>query len=291
MHAPVLLEETIHALDLHAGDFVIDGTVGGGGHASALLERTGIEGRFLGMDWDRDAISRVRERFVEGPHKLFVQGNYAELPAVLAAHRLPKADALLIDLGFSSDQIESSGRGFSFRRDEPLDMRYDAEAEVETAAELVARSSVSELARIFREYGEERRALPFAKGIVEARRKRPIRTSGALAELIERLAGGRRGKTHPATKVFMALRIAVNGEMTNVAKALANLSAVVKPHGRAAFITFHSLEDRLVKNAFRSLAKEGKAVLITKKPIGPPREEIIKNPRSRSAKLRAIEIL
>lgn len=288
MHAPVLLDETIAALDLHEGDFAIDGTLGGGGHAKAILARVGRSGRLLGVDRDEAALVRARRALEEPRNALFMQGSYAELPDILVREKLPKANALLLDLGFSSDQLEESGRGFSFQRDEPLDMRYDVR-EGETAAAFISRSSVAELVRIFREYGEEPQAEKFARSIVDARRRETIRTSGALARVIEDAAGGR-GRIHPATKVFMALRMAVNRELDHVRALIPSLRRVVKPGGRVAVITFHSVEDRVVKEGFRALAKEGAAAILTKHVVKPVRAEILSNPRSRSAKLRAIQI-
>lgn len=288
-HVPVLLEETLTALDIHEGSFVIDGTLGGGGHANAILARIGAHGRLLGVDADPDALVRAKKTLGADSRVTFVRGSYAELPAILAREGLPKADALLLDLGFSSDQLEGGKRGFSFLRDEPLDMRYHA-ASGESAAALIARCGVPELARIFRVYGEERRAELFARAIVAARRRSPIRTSGALAAVIGRTAG-RSGKIHPATKVFMALRIAVNRELEQVREMVAQVPDVVRAGGRAAIITFHSLEDRAVKEGFRELARDGAATIVTKHVVKPSRAEVLSNPRSRSAKLRIIRIL
>ena len=289
MHVPVLLDEAITALDLHEGDFAIDGTLGGGGHAQAILACLGRSGRLLGADRDEEALARARA-VLGGPRNvLFVQGSYAELPDILVREKLPKANALLLDLGLSSDQLEGGGRGFSFRRDEPLDMRYDARSG-ETAAALIARASGAELVRIFREYGEERQAEKFAHAIVNARRRAPVTTSGTLARVIEEAAGGR-GKIHPATKIFMALRIAVNRELDHLRTLIPSLRRVVRPGGRVAIITFHSVEDRVVKEGFRALAKEGAAEMLTKHVTKPSRAEILANPRSRSAKLRVLRII
>jgi 16S rRNA (cytosine1402-N4)-methyltransferase len=289
MHAPVLLDETIAALDLHEGDLVIDGTLGGGGHAKAILARVGRSGRLLGVDRDETALTRARTALGDPRNAILIQGSYAELPDILVREKLPKANALLLDLGLSSDQLEAGGRGFSFQRDEPLDMRFDARHEGETAAALIARASVSELARILRECGEEPHAEKFARVIADARRREPIRTSGALARIIERAAGGR-GRIHPATKTFMALRIAVNHELDALRTLIPSLRRVVKPGGRVAVISFHSVEDRVVKEGFRALAKEGAAEILTKHVVKPSRAEILANPRSRSAKLRSLQV-
>ncbi|MFH1192841.1 MAG: 16S rRNA (cytosine(1402)-N(4))-methyltransferase RsmH [Candidatus Jorgensenbacteria bacterium] len=288
MHAPVLLDETIAALELGEGNFVIDGTLGGGGHAKIILQALGTRGRFLGVDADPQALSRARAALGNPANATFVHESYANLPDILMREKLPKADALLLDLGFSSDQLEGSGRGFSFQRDEPLDMRYDVR-NGETAAEIIAHSSVPDLIKIFREYGEERHAEKFAGAVAEAKRHDVITTSGTLARVITDAAGGR-GRIHPATKVFMALRIAVNHELENVRAILSSLGNVMRKGGRVAVITFHSVEDRVVKEKFRELAKEGIVEILTKHVIKPSRAEIIANPRSRSAKLRVIQI-
>ncbi|MBI2278988.1 MAG: 16S rRNA (cytosine(1402)-N(4))-methyltransferase RsmH [Candidatus Brennerbacteria bacterium] len=290
MHAPVLLEETIAALNLHEGDFVIDGTLGGGGHAKEILRRIGPRGRLLGVDADADALARAKRALANSANAIFVHDSYAALPAILERQKLPKTDGLLLDLGLSSDQLEAGGRGFSFQRDELLDMRYDTRCGI-TAAKLVAGASVAELSRIFREHGEEPNAAKYAHAIVLARRKQPIRTSGALAEVVARAGGTRKGKIHPATKVFMALRIAVNHELENVRTTIARLPEIVRSGGRVVVITFHSLEDRFVKEGFKTLAKSGRAKLLTKHVVKPSRAEILANPRSRSAKLRALQML
>jgi 16S rRNA (cytosine1402-N4)-methyltransferase len=297
MHAPVLLDETIVFLALHTGDFAVDGTLGGGGHAKAILARIGTSGCFLGIDADPDAIARARREIGSAGNVRLVRGNYADLPEILAREKLPKANALLLDLGLSSDQLAEGGRGFSFQHDEPLDMRFGV-GRGETAADIIARASAHKLASIFREYGEECNAERFARAIVDARRRTPIRTSGALAHVIERAAGRRGqpaglrrpGRIHPATKVFMALRIAVNHELENIRSVAERIPYIVRSGGRVVAITFHSLEDRAVKEGFRALARRGAAVLLTKHVVKPSQTEVRENPRSRSAKLRAIQL-
>lgn len=290
-HTPVLLQEVIWILDPQPGSFVIDGTVGSGGHAKELAKRVGQSGTLLGIDWDADAVRRAKEtlRGQAIGRLAIVQGNYAELPRILARENLPKADCLLLDLGLSSDQLARSGRGFSFEGDEPLDMRYDPKSGNPSAAEAVNRMNADELADIFSRYGEERNARRIAKAIVEARRKEKFLHTSQLVSVIESVIA-RRGKMHPATKVFMALRIFVNRELESIETILEKLPAVVQRGGKVAIITFHSLEDRIVKRRFQELAKTGRATLITKKPITPTPEEIFKNPRSRAAKLRAIQL-
>ncbi|MFH1162265.1 MAG: 16S rRNA (cytosine(1402)-N(4))-methyltransferase RsmH [Candidatus Jorgensenbacteria bacterium] len=311
LHTPVLLEEVIRVMEPKPGDFIIDGTLGGGGHARELAKRIGPSGMLLGIDWDADAVRRAKETLSTLTIKrlAIVQGNYAELSAVLAKEKLPKADSLLLDLGLSSDQLADSGRGFSFEGDEPLDMRYDPKSGNPSAAEVVNGTREEELADIIFRYGEERNARRIAKAIVAARRKEKILRTPDLIRVIESVVPrpsfaklppspklrrtGRtgKGKFHPATKTFMALRIFVNREFENLETILEKLPAVVRRGGRAAIITFHSLEDRIVKKCFQELVKSGKATLLNKKPIIPTREEIFKNPRSRSAKLRACTII
>lgn len=296
-HKPVLLNEVIEAINPKPGDFIIDGTVGGGGHAASILEKIMPKGKLLAIDWDSDSLAAARAK-IEAKFPIsnsqfsiiWEQGNYADLPEILKKHKLPKADGLVLDLGLSSNQLERSGRGFSFLKDEPLDMRYSADRV--TAAEVINSFSEKELADIFYKYGEERHSRRIAKKIIGERRKKRILMTFALVEAIEKaLPRGYRIKKHPATKVFQALRIYVNDELGNLEKALKNLNKVLKPGGKAAIISFHSLEDRLVKNYFKQLEKNGAAKILTKKPIIPSFDEIKSNPRARSAKLRAIEIL
>ncbi len=291
-HTPVLLQEVLLFLDPRPGACIIDGTVDGGGHAAAILRRIMPQGRFIGIDWDAAMVSAARARFAEYARATFIHGNYADLPGVLSAAgggESIRADGLLLDLGFSSNQLEASGRGFSFLRDEPLLMTYnDATPPVR---EILPRLAERELAEIIRRYGEERHAGKIAHAIVHARGNKRIRTTGALAAAIWDAVppSYRRAAIHPATRTFQALRIYVNRELENLEAALAALSRVLAPAGgRAVIITFHSLEDRIVKRQFQKYAKEGTATLLAKKPVTSSREEQKENPRSRSAKLRAI---
>lgn len=288
-HIPVLLNEVIKVLDPKPGEFFVDGTVGGGGHAAEIAKHIAPDGTLLMLDRDPDAIERARRKSCHGVKTTFVEGNYAELPEILKEKNLGRADGLLLDLGFSSFQIEDAKRGFSFMKDGPLDMRYGGNGE--TVAEAVNSLSREKLMEIFREFGEERRAREIASAIAAHRRKEKILTTGTLARVIEEAVGPRRGHIHSATKVFQALRIYVNRELESLETVLGRLSEIVVNGGRVAIISFHSLEDRVVKNRFRDLVKSGKAALIVKKPITPAYEEILKNPRSRSAKLRAIQII
>lgn len=313
-HIPVLLKETIEILNPREGEFFIDGTIGSGGHAVKILEKIFPSGKLLGVDWDNNSLGIAKERILIEfriqnselrNNLILINGNYADLPEILKEHGLPKADGIILDLGFSSETLES-GKGFSFLKNEPLDMRYcitrtDIEytrtntdsphkSVLMTAAEVVNGFSEEDLADIFWKYGEERQSRQIAKKIIEERKKKLIKTTFDLARIIidanPRMT--RTQRIHPATRVFQALRIYVNDELENLENFLKNINETIKPKGRVAIISFHSLEDRIVKNRFREMAKDGKAEILTKKPITPALSEIRNNPRSRSAKLRAI---
>ncbi len=309
MHIPVLLKEAIEILNPKSEEFFIDGTLGGGGHAVEIIKRISPNGIFLGMDWDRKMIANFKLQIANYKNLILVQGNYADIPEILK--KINKADSsiplrvngLIIDLGLSSDQLaptpeegrspdrsvgKNSGRGFSFMKDEFLDMRFDLESGEPTAGEIINSLNEKELTDIFWKYGEERSSRRVAKEIVEKRRKKRIKTTFELAEIVENVIP-RRGKIHPATKVFQALRIYVNDELGNLERLLGNLNNILAEGGRAAIISYHSLEDRLVKNYFRDMARSGQAEILTKKPIAPSQEEIKNNQRSRSAKLRGIK--
>lgn len=287
MHVPVLLHEVISCLDPKPGSFIIDATVDGGGHAGSILEKIGPKGKFLGIDWDPDILSLAKQKFADTKNIKLVAGNYADLPRILAREKLPKADGLLVDLGFSSEQLANSKKGFSFSADEPLLMTYDPS--MTPVWQLLRALGEDELVDILRTYSDERYARPIAQAIKSAERKQPIATSKALAEIIADALpkNYERGRIHPATRTFQALRIYANDELGNLNRLLAELPEIISSGGRVAIISFHSLEDRIVKNAFRDLAKRGMMTLFTKKPLTARREEIILNPRSRSAKLRA----
>ena len=290
MHKSVLLKESIAILNPQPGEFFIDGTIGSGGHSEAILEKIGPSGKLLGIDWDRKAIENCKLGIGNFSNVILVNGNYANLTEILKEKKLPKADGLIIDLGFSSEQIENSNKGFSFMKDEPLIMRYANEGL--TAAEIVNSFNEKDLADIFWKYGEERFSRQIAKKIVEERKKGRILTTFELVEIIKKAVPKfyERGRLHPATRVFQALRICVNRELENLETLLKKIPEIMKSKGRAAIISFHSLEDRLVKNYFKQMAKEGYAEILTRKPITPTEEEIKNNPRSRSAKMRAIQI-
>ncbi|MCL4399670.1 16S rRNA (cytosine(1402)-N(4))-methyltransferase RsmH [Patescibacteria group bacterium] len=294
MHVPVLLKETVGILDPKKGEFFIDGTLGAGGHSEEILKRISPGGTLLGIDLDPEMLEKTKRRFEGldlGSMKIFTEGNYADIPKVIQRHRLPKADGLILDLGFSSWHIESSGRGFSFALDEPLDMRYSPKINDLNAYSVVNGENEYELAKIIYEYGEERNSRRISKAIVTARRNKKIRTSRELSEIINSAFGGRQGKINNATKTFQAIRIYVNGELENLKTVLEETPEILKKGGRLGIITFHSLEDKIVKEKFKSLEKKGQAEILNKKVIKPEREEIIRNPKSRSAKLRAIKII
>ncbi|MDP2703918.1 MAG: 16S rRNA (cytosine(1402)-N(4))-methyltransferase RsmH [bacterium] len=299
-HIPVLLKEVLEALNPKPGDFIIDGTVGEGGHAKEIVRKIGSGGIFLGVDWDGSQVERAKKNLESKNVKVVItQGNYREIPDIQKKRNLPKADGLLLDLGFSSNHLWS-GRGFSFEKDEPLDMRYDADNDNDkmTAADVINSFSEQNLANLLWKYGEERASRKIAKAIVEARKKEKILTTGQLVKIIEKVVShshshshSHRPSIHPATKVFQALRIYVNDELGNLENILGSIAEIMRPGGRIVIISFHSLEDRMVKQAFKKLEEEGKARRINKKVIKPSWEEIQKNPRSRSAKLRVVEIL
>lgn len=282
-HIPVLLREVLEVFEGKSLKTFFDGTLGAGGHAKALLKAHPEIERYIGCDRDPRAHGLAKEALSPWGEKVeFVRGSYAEMVAEVDGC----IDGFLIDIGVSSMQFDEKERGFSFMGDAPLDMRMDPEGAL-TAAQVVNRYSEKELARIIFEYGEERRSRQVAKAIVEARKKRPIRTTGELVEIIKPFAT--RGKLHPATLTFQALRIEVNDELGQLERGLKAAIEKTCSGGRVAAISFHSLEDRIVKNVFRD-AKD-KVQILTKKPVGPSAEEIRANPRSRSSKLRAVEVL
>lgn len=289
-HIPVLLNETLRLLDPKPREFFIDGTFGGGGHSKAILNKIGSRGNLLVLDWDKRAIAKGKQELAYYKNVIFVNDNYVNLPNILQEKKLPKADGLLLDLGFSSDQLESLGKGFSFNRDEPLLMTYSNEST--PVHRLLEKLSEKELAEIIWKLGEERFARKIASAIYFRQKQKPIKTSGELAEIIKGAVPGNyeRGRIHPATRTFQAFRIYANKELDNLDQTLKSLDNILNLGGRAGIISFHSLEDRLVKNNFRDSAKAGKLIILTKKPITANSEEIVRNPRSRSAKLRAAVI-
>jgi 16S rRNA (cytosine1402-N4)-methyltransferase len=286
-----MVAEVLEHLQPSRGGVFVDGTVGLGGHARALLEAGAS--RLVGIDRDPAAVEMARERLRDfGDRARVVHGDYRQLPAVLDREGLSAVDGILLDLGVSSMQLDEPGRGFSFRRDEPLDMRMDTSAGP-TAAEVVAGADEKTLADVIYELGEDRHARRIARAIVAARAVAPIETTGRLADIVRR-AVPRRGYTRidPATRTFQAVRIWVNRELEGLGDCLHAAAARLRPGGRLVVITFHSLEDRIVKHVLRSMQASGEAGLrvLTKRPLVPAAVEIDRNPRARSAKLRAAEV-
>jgi 16S rRNA (cytosine1402-N4)-methyltransferase len=282
-HVPVLTAQVLHFLAPQLGQTIVDCTLGGGGHARFIAERLGPTGRLIGLDQDAAMLDLARPGLAGLPVQL-LQSNFDQLRPVLKRLQLDTVDGILADLGFSSDQLDDAGRGFSFQLDGPLDMRLD-QSTAEPASALVQRLSERDLADLFWRYGEERHSRRIARRIVEVRQGQPVTTTFELADLVRRCVPRSRGHAiDPATRVFLALRIAVNDELGALERLLAALPYCLKPGGRAVLISFHSLEDRLVKRAFRDrqLWQE-----LTKKPVQAEPGEARSNPRARSAKLRA----
>jgi 16S rRNA (cytosine1402-N4)-methyltransferase len=304
-HVPVLYDEVLALLQPREGGKYIDGTLGAGGHAAGILEASSPDGRLLAFDRDPEALRFAREQLqAYGERVTYVHASYAEMGQLAPQHGFDEVDGILLDLGLSSRQLDSADRGFSFMRTGPLDMRFDT-TQGQTAADLINNLSQEALADIFWRYGEEQNSRRYARAIVEAR---PLQTTEELAELIEREAPGwvRRKRIHPATQVFQALRIAVNGELAALEQGLEAAVNLLRPGGRVAVISFHSLEDRFVKNYLRDLTQdcicpprqpvctcdvEPVVKLITRKVVMADEDEVEQNPRSRSARLRVAEKL
>jgi len=284
VHRPVLLEEVVSWLAPGSGMVVVDGTVGAGGHASALARLLGPDGRLIGLDRDPEMLA-LAEAAVEGLPATLVNASYADLGAVLDRLEIDGVDGIVLDLGLSSDQLAWSHRGFSFAEDGPLDMRFDPRTR-ESAADLVNDLDEKELADLIFEHGEERHSRKIAKRIVEARRVEPIVTTARLAEVVRKGVPGKWGAIDPATRTFQALRIAVNAELEQLDDFLANAASYLSPGGKVAVISFHSLEDRRVKHAFRD---DPELNVLTRKPVTATDEELATNPRARSAKLRVAQ--
>lgn len=285
VHVSVLLSEVLEALRPQAGGSFVDGTFGGGGHARAIAEQVGSAGRVLGVDRDPLAAGRLESRG-EGLPIDVVCSNYTEIPEILSERGLGPVDGILLDLGLSSDQLADSTRGFSFQVEGPLDLRFDP-TQGEPAWRLINRLRENELADVIFQYGEERHSRRISRRIVAEREKGREWTASELAQLVRSCVP--RSRVHgidPATRTFQALRIAVNGELENLKRALAELPDCLAPGGRLAIISFHSLEDRLVKHAFR---EDERMNVVTRRPINSSEEEAARNPRARSAKLRVAE--
>jgi 16S rRNA (cytosine1402-N4)-methyltransferase len=294
-HKPVLLKEVLQGLNLKPRSVVVDGTLGSAGHSLEILKQLGPEGRLIALDQDPESLARCEGLFENDRRVTLVNENFLNLDKVLDSLNVPAVDAVLLDIGFSSDQIEDAKRGFSFEREGPLDMRMNPNAPI-SAKDVINTWPEKDLEKIFREYGEEHQARRFAYAIEQARSTQPIETT---TDLIHVLEGGtphpKKGnrpvwaRRHPATKVFQALRIAVNDELGVLREGLPRIWKRVKPEGRLSVITFHSLEDRIVKYQFREWAQSGEGKLVNKKAIKSTYEERTENRRSRSAILRTIE--
>ena len=289
VHVPVLLQEVLDLLAPQPGMTILDGTVGLGGHALRLAEAVGPSGRIIGLDRDEQALARAKPALAAAACRVdLYHGRFSDMAEVLEDLGVKAVDRILLDIGVSSLQLDDPARGFSFSRNGPLDMRMDPSSGP-TAAEWLARAREEELLRIFREYGEERFARRAARRIAEARSDKTINTTERLADLV-RGAVPRQGRLDPATRVFQALRIAVNDELGELERGMASAPGHLAEGGRLAVISFHSLEDRRVKEAFRAGARQGRLRLLTKKPVRPGPEECRCNPRARSARLRAAEV-
>ena len=305
-HVPVLLDECLEGLSIKSDGIYVDGTLGGGGHASAVCERLSGSGTLIGIDRDRDAIDAAGKRLENYPcRKIFVNRNYSDIKEILNDNGIGSIDGALLDLGVSSFQLDNAERGFSYMNDAPLDMRMNRDDSL-TAKDVVNGYSRADLTRIISAYGEERWASRIASFIEEARKEKPIETTGELTEIIKAAipASARRTGPHPAKRTFQAIRIEVNEELTRLEKALEDFCDVLSPGGRLCVISFHSLEDRIVKDVMARRAdpctcppdipvcvcgKVADIKKITRKPVVPSGEEQEDNPRARSAKLRICE--
>lgn len=301
-HIPVLIKQVVEGLSVKDGGAYVDGTLGGGGHTEQILRHCLPGGKVLAFDVDLTAVKAARDRFKQFTTNLsIIHGSYSKMGDHAHSINFGRADGILLDLGFSSIQLNSSGKGFSFQKNEPLDMRFDTTGP--KASELVNNMAEKELANLIYNYGEERKSRMIARAIVN---NRPIDSSSQLADLILRILGRRKETIHPATRTFQALRIAVNQELDNLRQGLDQAISLLAPFGRLAVISYHSLEDRIVKTVFREgssscICPPGLDVcacthkpsiqVITRKVIKPTLEEILSNPRSRSAKLRIVEKL
>jgi len=305
-HEPVLLQEVLHGLNPRPGQDFIDGTVGGGGHAQAILQATSPNGRLLAFDRDQRALTAAADQLkVFGQRVIFIHDSYVYLKKYALRYGFSHVAGVLLDLGLSSDQLADTNRGFSFQTSGPLDLRFDDSTGI-SAAQLLNSLSQSELTQIFKNYGEEPRAQVLAKAIVERRRLKPFITTDDLLSVVTAVKGNGRRSLHPATLVWQALRLSVNQELQQLSQVLPDLLEVTVPGGRLAIISFHSGEDRIVKNFFKQEAKDcwcppespicqchhrARLKLLNRQPLTAQSAEIKLNPRSRSAKLRLAEVL
>ena len=294
MHIPVLLKESIEQLNPKAGDTIVDGTINGGGHSEEILKIIGNNGMLVGIDQDDEVLNKLREKWKDRKNVLLVKGNFRNMDKVLETLKIEKVNGVLLDIGVSSSQIDESGRGFSFKKDEPLlmTMKTDVGEDELTAKEIVNNWGEKELADAIWQYGEERFSRRIAKNIARRREIKPIETTFELVDVIRESVPGVYRNSHRincATRTFQALRIEVNDELGALKEGLEKATDRLTDGGRLAVISFHSLEDRIVKNYFKEMSAKGEGKIITKKPIVPTEEEIKNNSRSRSAKLRLME--
>lgn len=291
MHIPVLLKEVIELLDPQPNENFIDCTFGFGGHSEAILEKTKPNGKVLGIEWDGEKIKNQESGIRNQERLRVVNDSYVSLKNIVEREKFGPINGILLDLGISSFEVDDSGRGFSFKKNEPLDMRF-SQSQSLTAKEIINQWSEEELARIFQEYGQERFAKNIARNIVEVRLQQQIETTFQLVEIIRKSfpRSYKFGKAHFATRIFQALRVAVNNELDNLKNVLPQSLSVLEKNGRVAVISFHSLEDAIVKKFFKEQAKDNKLGILTKKPITAGSEEIKINPRARSAKLRVAQL-
>jgi 16S rRNA (cytosine1402-N4)-methyltransferase len=287
LHLPVMLREVVRELGLREGGTYIDATVGLGGHAEEILKHIGPGGTLIGLDRDPEALEKTMERIKDIRLKA-AKARFSELEKVAREQGVEGADGVLFDFGVSLLQLKGPERGFSFLSGEPLDMRMDP-TEPLTAEKIVNEYPEKELEKIISEYGEEKKARRVARSIATVRSKGRIRTCKELSDIVTRAVGGRRGRIHPATRTFQAIRIAVNDELGEIQNGLEGALNILRSGGRLVTVAYHSLEDRIVKTFFREASREGKLKIITKKPIRPSFEEIRLNPKARSARLRAGE--
>ena len=293
-HISVLLQEAVDALKVKPGKKYIDGTLGGGGHTGAILERGG---EVLGIDFDEEALEYVGEKlkvksskFKVGEDLVLARGNFKDIDVIAKEKGFKNVSGIILDLGVSSHHFDTAERGFSFQKEGPLDMRMDQSLHVK-AADLINILTRGEMYELFTKLGEEWGARPIIESIIRARQIKPIETTGELAEIISRGKQRHKSESNPATRIFQALRIAVNDELNNLREVLPKAVALLAPGGRLAIISFHSLEDRIVKHTFKQFEDDGLGKIITKKPVVPGEEEIERNKRARSAKLRVFEKL
>ncbi len=291
-HITVLQQEAVDALALNPASIVIDATLGAGGHGREILSRLGPTGTYIGIDADKTAITALTNTMTGEAEVHLVHANFGLIQNVVRSLEIPQVDAVLADLGWRTDQFEEKGRGFSFRDTDGLAMTYgDAKEYAFTAKDIVNDWAEQDIANVLYGYGEEHYSRRIAAAIVAARQLKTIETADELAHIISEAvpAAYRRGRIHPATKSFQGLRIAVNDEFSVLETFINDAFSLLKPNGRLAIITFHSLEDRIVKLAFKAYTHDQQGVLVSKKPIVPTREELVRNPRARSAKLRIIQ--